>query len=266
MFIRPFSDLHSEFSDFDMVELPTDKDDILILAGDIGVANNLMTFHNVKKWAPRFRHVIQICGNHEYYHGSMIRVPTKIRENMAVAGITNWNLAQDDVVRIDNVSFVCGTLWTDFNKSNPLVMGRVQSGLNDYNYIRTGSIATPYMRKINAHDILKEHITTRKYIFNAIAQEKAAGQTVVVISHHAPCELSIDTARYGNDPINFGYASDLSTEILDTEPKLWIHGHTHTSFDYMVGNTRVKTNPRGYAYPQSPPENRAFDPVLRIEV
>jgi len=28
--------------------------------------------------------------------------------------------------------------------------------------------------------------------------------------------------------------------------KLWIHGHTHESFDYMVGDTRIVCNPRGY--------------------
>jgi hypothetical protein len=29
-------------------------------------------------------------------------------------------------------------------------------------------------------------------------------------------------------------------------PKLWIHGHTHDSFDYMVGETRVICHPKGY--------------------
>jgi hypothetical protein len=29
---------------------------------------------------------------------------------------------------------------------------------------------------------------------------------------------------------------------------LWIHGHTHTAFDYTVGNTRVVCNPRGYVH------------------
>ena len=27
---------------------------------------------------------------------------------------------------------------------------------------------------------------------------------------------------------------------------LWIHGHTHTFFDYVVSGTRVVCNPRGY--------------------
>jgi hypothetical protein len=28
--------------------------------------------------------------------------------------------------------------------------------------------------------------------------------------------------------------------------KLWTHGHTHELFDYMIGDTRVVCNPRGY--------------------
>ena len=28
--------------------------------------------------------------------------------------------------------------------------------------------------------------------------------------------------------------------------KLWTHGHTHEDFDYMVGETRIVCNPRGY--------------------
>ena len=32
---------------------------------------------------------------------------------------------------------------------------------------------------------------------------------------------------------------------------LWIHGHTHTAFDYTVRGTRVVCNPRGYAGEQT---------------
>jgi hypothetical protein len=44
---------------------------------------------------------------------------------------------------------------------------------------------------------------------------------------------------------------------------LWIHGHTHESFDYVVNGTRVVCNPRGYA-PRD--LNPAFDPGLTVDV
>jgi predicted phosphodiesterase len=40
--------------------------------------------------------------------------------------------------------------------------------------------------------------------------------------------------------------TDLSNEIIDRGPDLWVHGHTHNSFDYMLGKTRVIVNPYGY--------------------
>ena len=27
---------------------------------------------------------------------------------------------------------------------------------------------------------------------------------------------------------------------------MWVHGHTHERYDYMIGSTRVVCNPRGY--------------------
>jgi hypothetical protein len=44
-------------------------------------------------------------------------------------------------------------------------------------------------------------------------------------------------------------------------PALWVHGHTHDSYDYWVGSTRVVCNPRGYD-----DENIAFDPVLVVRM
>jgi hypothetical protein len=47
--------------------------------------------------------------------------------------------------------------------------------------------------------------------------------------------------------MNGGYASNLSEFILDhPRIKAWTHGHMHQQFDYMVGDTRVVCNPRGY--------------------
>ena len=47
--------------------------------------------------------------------------------------------------------------------------------------------------------------------------------------------------------MNGAYSSDLNDFILDNpQIKYWTHGHTHEPFDYMIGNTRVLANPRGY--------------------
>ena len=40
--------------------------------------------------------------------------------------------------------------------------------------------------------------------------------------------------------------TDISNEIIDHGPALWVHGHTHNSFDYTLGRTRAIVNSYGY--------------------
>jgi len=276
MAIRLYDDLHCEFGDFIIPELDTDKDDILVLAGDIGVIESPTSFNRVEEWAiaNRFKKIIHVNGNHELYGGSLLRAPIKLKErfkkydNVAVA-------CNNEVIRVDNISFICATLWTNYNSGNPVIMQMVQGALNDYKYIRTGNYGAPYLRKVNPHDLFSEFVTSKHFIFKSIEEERLAGQIVVVVTHHGPSRGSIHQ-QYNGDPINWGYISELDLEIMDSKPNFWFHGHVHNSFDYMVGDTRIITNPRGYvmrmkgagyADPvQLFPENGDFNPTLRIEV
>ena len=72
-------------------------------------------------------------------------------------------------------------------------------------------------------------------------------QKYVVVGHHAPTKASTHP-RYKEDVLmNGAYSSELAEYILDhPQIKLWTHGHTHEDFDYMIGETRVFCNPRGY--------------------
>ena len=66
--------------------------------------------------------------------------------------------------------------------------------------------------------------------------------------------------------MNGGYHSDLSEFILDhPQIKLWTHGHTHHPFDYVIGETRIVCNPRGYEN-GSYSEDTGWDPEKVIEV
>ena len=267
--IRVLSDLHTEFCDFELPLLDTDKDDVLVLAGDIALIERPSTFVRVKEWASlnRFKRIIHINGNHEFYGGSLIRGPAKLKE--IFSSFDNIDVAMNNkVVRVDNISFICATLWTNYNSGNPVIMQLVQNALNDYNHIRTGHYDAPYKRKVTPRDLFSEHVTSKHFIFENVVIEKAAGQKVVVVSHHAPSRKSIHP-RFGDDPVNWGYVSELDLEIMDTKPDLWLHGHVHNSFDYMVGDTRVITNPRGYTRiynGKQYSENSEFNPNVRIEV
>ena len=112
--------------------------------------------------------------------------------------------------------------------------------------------------------IRDSHKVARKFIFDEIVSHNNAQRKTVVITHHLPCRLSVpEEYRRNDDPFNFAYYSDLSNQIFDTEPTLWIHGHTHSNCDYYLGNTRVICNPRGYVGHEL---NKGFDPYLTIEL
>jgi Icc-related predicted phosphoesterase len=99
--------------------------------------------------------------------------------------------------------------------------------------------------RFSPEDAVEEHIKMKGYI-EQIVQGKF-DQKFVVVGHHAPSRLSTHP-RYANETImNGGYSSSLD-EFIEDHPqiKLWTHGHTHEDFDYMIGETRVVCNPRGY--------------------
>jgi hypothetical protein len=89
----------------------------------------------------------------------------------------------------------------------------------------------------------------------------------LMMGHHCPSFQSIHP-RYRGDWMNYAYSSNLDQFILDhTQIKHWVHGHTHTPFDYMIGECRVMCNPRGYTrYEHVPPENPEFNPNFSFEV
>ena len=82
----------------------------------------------------------------------------------------------------------------------------------------------------------------------------------VVITHYLPHRHSIHP-KYKGDRLNPAFASDLS-RLVRPPVKLWIHGHTHESFNYVVNGTRLVCNPRGYL-PMEP--NPAFNPRFVVE-
>lgn len=68
----------------------------------------------------------------------------------------------------------------------------------------------------------------------------------VVMTHHLPHHKSI-VPKYKNNPMNKFFFHTICNNILeDLQPKLWVHGHSHSSLDYTVKSTRVVCNPVGY--------------------
>ena len=65
--------------------------------------------------------------------------------------------------------------------------------------------------------------------------------------------------------LNACFVSDAEHLIDGRLARLWIHGHTHDSSDYVLNGTRVVCNPRGYVR-NGVTENRRFDANFLVEV
>jgi len=264
MLIRPVSDLHLEFSygNMRLNELPTDKDTVLILAGDIGLASKphtYMDFFHDK--ANRFRDVIYIMGNHEHYKGSFSCSKGRVKDNLAE--FVNVHVMEKESLVIDDTVFIAATLWTSMNNHDILCMEQSRLTMNDYTTIRHGTSAEPWKRKLKPIDTVEDHLNAKHYIFEEIKKHK--DKKVVVISHHAPSFKSVPE-EFKGDTINGAYASELFEDIMEHNPDIWIHGHTHNSFNYMVGDTNIICNPRGYHTESGQYLNLTFNEELVINV
>lgn len=253
MQLRIMSDLHLEsHRNYRPSVQPNESDTILILAGDIcEIRLNDTISQFLSDMAVRFKRVIYVPGNHEYYNGHI----TKSKDDLAyiISNIDNVILLVDNSVVIEGVKFIGSTLWTDVNKGNPIDQFAIMNGLNDYRKIRIHSY-----RRLQPHDTIALHGNSKNFIESELSNSKERKN--VVITHHAPSKLSINE-RFNGSPLNSAYYSDLQDIIFDKSPDIWIHGHTHDSFDYELGKTRILCNPRGYSYVRSNVfacENRNF--------
>ena len=242
------SDVHVEFSPFDP---PKVNADIVILAGDIHVKRRGLI------WAQeKFKHipVVYVLGNHEYYGEAHPKHLQKLKER-AIG--TNVNILENESIKLNGVTFLCCTLWTDFKLfGDPRLAGYEASEvMNDYRKIRV----SPTYRKLRPIDTAAIHYNSINWL--AEEAEKNRNQKLVIVTHHAPSSRSVP-ARFSEDIVSAAYASDLDEFVAGSGADLWIHGHLHTQSDYILGNTRVICNPRGYPNES----NEKFIPDLVIEI
>jgi len=244
MRVHVLSDLHLEAAPFEPPPAPAD---LVVLAGDIdnGPAGI--------EWAKRrfSTPVLYLAGNHEPYDGDFEQTQRALR---AAAAGSHIVLLDCDAAVVGGVRFLGCTLWTDFEllgePGRALALGRYRDWLVDYRAIGFGG------RRFAPDDSIALHRVHRAWLETALA-EPFAGPTVVV-THHAPHRGSIAPA-FATHPLNPAFVSDL--EPLMGRAALWIHGHTHRAFDYVVHGTRIVCNPRGY-----PGEDTGFRADLVIEV
>lgn len=265
MFVRLMSDLHTEFWKLHKRErmllgvipvMPEDKETVLCIAGDLGLLHQPTTWLVLlKNLAERFKAVIYVCGNHEFYNNPYFNRVKWFAKEMKLPD--NVHMLEDDFVCIDGVAFIGATLWTSFNSRDPLAMMHAATGMTDFEAIKYGSGCR--IRPLHTADIFYD---SKGFIFGALKTFRDLQIPTVVITHHAPSFMSV-SSKYRGDLLNHAFATELGYDIIDIGPQIWLHGHMHDSFDYMLGDTNVICNPYGY---NGHALNMKFKRKLRLEV
>ena len=250
MRLNVLSDLHLSLGS---LAIPENDADVVVLAGDIARPKEAVA------WASGFaKPVLYVPGNHEFYGGSIAGTLAELERLSAGSRI---RVLDNEEVVIEGVRFLGTTLWTDFmlfgeGEKRAAAMHEAQRFMRDFSRIRLGaSLFTPEASAA----LFAQHAA---WLETKLAQPYA-GPTVV-ITHHAPSRRSIHP-RFADSLMNACFVSDAEHLIDGRRARVWIHGHTHDSFDYFVNGTRVLCNPRGYAK-EGVNENPLFDANLSVEV
>jgi Icc-related predicted phosphoesterase len=255
------SDVHLEFGD---LEFTNEGADVLILAGDIMIAQYLYDHTTdsiqrsidlgnklgdkqkeaikyrgfLERASSQFKHVIMIAGNHEFYHGRWYQALDTLKAECNQ--FANIYFLEDQVKEIDDVMFIGATLWTDMNKNDWHTKYQVKHGMSDFKIIKNDK---NNYHSLHPDDVIVRHNKSLEFIKNTVAN---TSKKIVVVTHHAPSDMSVADCYKGDTLMNGAYRSNLEDFVMDSNINLWCHGHTHHAFDYVLGDTRVVCNPRGY--------------------
>jgi len=263
MRIAVTSDVHLEFGP--LILKNEHNIDVLVLSGDICVAADL----NYKS------DNLGIVSNGKYdehYHGDFNTSADILRQFLIP--YKNIHFLDKESIAIDGVTFVGGTLWTDFDNGNEMIMRYIERRMNDFQIVKHSGRKVSFKTYVpvydeygvvkkdeNGHEVTQAEFRTRDAHFSPadayedhkqmleFIKSSVADHTkkYVVCTHHAPSKLSTHPRYKREIEMNWGYSSNQDEFILNNpQIKLWTHGHTHEDFDYMVGSTRIFCNPRGY--------------------
>jgi Icc-related predicted phosphoesterase len=276
------SDLHVEINGPPKwLTWPDERGEILILAGDITCfrffqdhrvdAESRTQRNQLKKFLENecstYERIIWIPGNHEYY-GYHLGCEDQMQTYMRKEIDDRITIAQDSLIDLDyDTTLFAATLWTDFDKGNPLAMMDVENCLNDYHLINHGDINKTKIRGYHTQMLHAETLKKLKEHVDQLSGRFKYGRSgrLIVATHHGPSMQSHDHKRFGlNDNICYGFLSDLDRWIETTDIPVWIHGHTHFNVDYMINKTHIVSAQYGYLGSDRRPKE--FLQVGQVEV
>ena len=226
MKVRVASDLHFEFQEDQgagvVRALAAGDFDVLVVAGDLTNLAGLESALSSVCKSVRPKPVVYVLGNHEAYGGSWESAVESVRRAQNTLG--NLVFLEQETATLLGRRFVGCTLWfahsgTEEPFDQHVADFQTISGIRDW---------LPAKAK-----------ASREFL------EAVVRSGDIVVTHHLPHPRSI-APRFARSRLNPYFLHDVSSTVETAGAALWIHGHTHTSSDYVAGTTRVVCNPHGY--------------------
>jgi len=247
MKIKLLSDLHLEGFANKQIYNNKDRADVLILAGDINVSASRV-YLDLRRFADNYENVVYVPGNHEWYHNSLEEFDSELR--YLLDGDEHINYLCNGVTKINGVTFIGTPLWSDF-RGNGRYAEEIRGLISDFKWY-------------SPHICMQRGQAAQKWL--KYAYENTYGPKVI-ITHWLPAVECIDPRFATEVTLNRYFANDMGDWIKELRNvPFWFFGHTHSSIDIKLGDTRVVANPAGYRHRAGYYENPRFNESAIYEI
>jgi len=185
----------------------------LLLLGDIGLPSTWVYKHFLRSQAERFKKVIVLTGNHEYYSTPRWKTHFEEVENeirSLCAEIPNIIFLHKESILLDGIRILGATLWEPIAYSS-----------ND-----TVKICNKEGNIVEFAELKSRHDDELQWIKSQLKEAKKHKEPVVVLTHHPPFEVASDIIK---DPV-----------------VAWLYGHSHISFGTTRKKVLIASNQLGY--------------------
>ncbi len=241
MKLQIMSDLHLEFhhdrGQAFISRLDSSSVDVLVLAGDICTYSQIPGVFSA--FCEKYPAVIFTYGNHEFYRSGFRSVRQAFSE--IAARFNNLYILDNSIAKINGQRFVGTSLWFSEQEDSPAF----EKHLNDFSCIED-------FRDL----VYKENMLATQFLEENLSPDD------IVVTHHLPSMVDVPP-EYQQHPLVRFFVCEMDHLILKQRPALWIHGHTHRSCDYLIGETHLLCNPYGYFDHEL---NKDFSPQLYIDL
>jgi hypothetical protein len=265
MRVQVVSDLHLERNGLGAADAIVPDADALIIAGDLVSRERFdLVGPFFGRVAPRFRHIVWVPGNHEYWCGKT--QPTSmgcVEQDMAneAAPFGNVTVLCGEAAALGAYGLWGGTMWTPLRRDQ----WREARKLGDYKhcFVRRKS---KNLTKLEPRDSAAIHAEHLKSLTQHLEACREVRRCAVVVTHHLPSWQCIDPQYAGADA-NCCFAADLDAVLAEYRDVIgvWVHGHSHATQRLEVHGVDVVANAMG-ARDGDTVENPAFEASFCFDV